>query len=238
MSIVEQHSIGAKLRLLPFANGDRLDQPTFHSCYLQIPSGVRAELIGGMVFMPSPITKAQGQLEGTVKYWLGIYAAKTPGVQSLGTCSIVLGPEDEPEPDAALQINPAYGGRTKEEHGYVVGAPELVVEVAVSPASLDLHLKKQRYEAGGVDEYLVICAADKEVQWFRREGEAFGPVGAGEDGIYRSRVFPGLWLDAAALFAADLPALTVAVESGVATSEHQAFEDHLVAARQGQRDSG
>jgi hypothetical protein len=41
-------------RLLPLENGDHLDQPTFHARYQAMPEHCRAELIGGIVYMPSP----------------------------------------------------------------------------------------------------------------------------------------------------------------------------------------
>ena len=34
--------------------GQRLDQPTFHALYEAMPPGTRAELIDGVVYMPSP----------------------------------------------------------------------------------------------------------------------------------------------------------------------------------------
>ena len=35
--------------------GQRLDQPTFHALYEAMPPGTRAELIDGVVYMPSPL---------------------------------------------------------------------------------------------------------------------------------------------------------------------------------------
>jgi hypothetical protein len=35
--------------------GQDLDQPTFHALYEAMPPGTRAELIDGVVYMPSPV---------------------------------------------------------------------------------------------------------------------------------------------------------------------------------------
>jgi hypothetical protein len=39
----------------PLEAGDRLDQRAFHERYERMGPGVRAELIGGEVHMPSPV---------------------------------------------------------------------------------------------------------------------------------------------------------------------------------------
>ncbi|MBV8318370.1 MAG: hypothetical protein JOZ53_25795, partial [Planctomycetaceae bacterium] len=53
----------------------------------------------------------------------------------------------------------------------------------------------------------------------------------GADSLYRSEVFPGLWLDPAALMAGDRVGLRVALHQGLATAEHAAFVARLAAAR-------
>jgi hypothetical protein len=46
---------------------------------------------------------------------------------------------------------------------------------------------------------------------------------ADADGIYRSRVLPGLWLDAAAIFRGDVKRLQEVLNQGLQTPEHAAF---------------
>ncbi|HHY56244.1 MAG TPA: Uma2 family endonuclease, partial [Chloroflexi bacterium] len=58
------------------------------------------------------------------------------------------------------------------------------------------------------------------------EGE-FVALAPGEDGVLRSEVFPGLWLDASALWRQDLPALLAVLQQGVGTEEHAAFVERL-----------
>jgi hypothetical protein len=43
------------------------------------------------------------------------------------------------------------------------------------------------------------------------------------DGLYKSEVFPGLWLNAAALIPGDMKTVQKTLEPGIASSEHQAF---------------
>jgi hypothetical protein len=49
----------------------------------------------------------------------------------------------------------------------------------------------------------------------------------GPDGIYRSEVFPGLWLDPAALLRHDGPRVLEVLRQGLATPEHGAFVARL-----------
>jgi len=49
-------------------------------------------------------------------------------------------------------------------------------------------------------------------------------------GIYRSEVFPGLWLEAPALLRGDMAAVLACVQEGTRTPEHPAFVARLTAA--------
>ena len=40
----------------PLVAGQRLDRVTFHERYERMPPNTRAELIGGVVYMPSPLS--------------------------------------------------------------------------------------------------------------------------------------------------------------------------------------
>ena len=60
--------------LPPLVDGERLDRATFHERYAAMPPGTRAELIGGVVFMGSPLGNDHGERDGdVVSYWLGHY---------------------------------------------------------------------------------------------------------------------------------------------------------------------
>src|SRR5271168_467824 len=135
--------------------GQRLDQPTFHALYEAMPAGTQAELIGGVVFMPGPVGRAHGKANVPVIVWLSYYAEKTPGVEVLDNASTILGWKSEPQPDGLLRILREFGGQTRNERGFVHGAPELVVEVARATRYVDLGPKLDDYERAGVLEYVV-----------------------------------------------------------------------------------
>ena len=126
-----------------------------------------------------------------------------------------------------MRILPSRGGRTHDLGIYIGGAPELVVEVAASSRSIDLGAKLADYERAGVREYLVVTLDPDDVFWHVRRDDRLVRVPPDADGLYRSGVFPGLWLDPAALLADDGPALVAALERGLATEEHAAFVARL-----------
>jgi Uma2 family endonuclease len=208
-------------------NGDRLDQPTFHARYLAMPEGIRAELIGGVVYMHSPAKRPHGRTTARVVAWLIAYEESTPGTEAYDNVSNLLGPESEPQPDACLLIARASGGQTIDKDEWIVGAPELIAEVALSSESIDLHAKKQDYQKAGVKEYLVLALRQQRVYWFVNRDEVLTEVEPGPDGLYRSEVFPGLWLDPAALLRGDMGRVRATLADGLASSEHADFVAHL-----------
>jgi Uma2 family endonuclease len=211
----------------PLEPGDHLDQPTFHERYRAMPEDTRAELIGGIVHMPSPLKRPHGQIGGDLLHWLKEYEYATPGTLALDNATTILGPESEPQPDACLLIKPANGGQTREEEEYIVGSPELIMEVASSTEAIDLHRKRNDYQRAGVKEYGIVVLRQEYVLWLvAREGK-FVELAPGADGILRSEVFPGLWLDPAALLRPDGLRVTAVLRQGLASAEHAAFVARL-----------
>ena len=213
--------------------GDHLDQPEFHRRYEAMPPGFKAELIDGVVSMPSPVSDEHSDAHSVVIGWLIFYAMKTPGVKQSVDLTTILGSRSEPQPDAALRIRPESGGRTTRDRGFVRGAPEFVIEVAKSSRYVDLGPKLAEYARAGVAEYLVLALDPDQVYWFRQTEGALARVVPDPDGLYRSTSFPGLWLDPAALLSGDLVQLQHVVELGMATPEHAAFVARLAANRAG-----
>ncbi|HWE35905.1 MAG TPA: Uma2 family endonuclease [Isosphaeraceae bacterium] len=216
--------------LPPLAAGQRLDQPAFHARYEAMPPGTRAELIGGVVYMPSPLRDDHGWTSHVVSGWLFHYERFTPGVRGADNATTKLGRSGEPQPDSLLRIPEGAGGRSRVVVGFIVGTPELVVEVARSSRDVDLGPKRLDYERAGVLEHLFIGLDPNEVRWLALRGDRFEELPPGPDGLVRSEVFPGLWLDPAALFAGDLNALIDALERGLATPDHAAFVARLAGA--------
>jgi Uma2 family endonuclease len=213
-------------------NGDHLDQKTFHARYEAMPKGVKAELIGGRVYIAaSPVLTPHGRPHGQLMAWLANYQAATPGTDALDNTTTILGDDSQPQPDACLLIVPECGGQTREKDGWVTGTPELVVEVASSSESYDLHEKRDDYERYGAREYVVYAARQERVYWWVRRGKRYEELEAGAEDVFRSETFPGLWLDAAALVQANGGKTLETLRQGLATPEHAAFVAKLEAAR-------
>jgi Uma2 family endonuclease len=199
MSTVEH--VAAKILLPPLVAGEQLEQPTFHERYEAMPPDTPAELVGGVVYMPSPMRFDDGNTGRIVAWWMGQYQWKTPGVTGGDGVTIKLDLHGEPQPDHVLRIPAELGGQTRvDDQGYLTGAPEMVVEVARSSRSYDLNQKKADYERVRVREYVVVELKPDCVHWFIRRGKRFQVLRPDRGGIYRSEVFPGLWLDAQALY--------------------------------------
>jgi Uma2 family endonuclease len=228
MSTIERKPTKATL---PLVEGQRLDRATFHERYEAMPPGIKAELIGGVVFMPSPVGREHGERSADVIIWLGHYRRRTPGVQILDNSTAMLDDLGEPQPDVQVRILPEYGGQSRDEGKYVGGAPELVVEVARSTRYVDLGPKRADYERAGVREYVVVAFEPDEVIWHVLRDGQLVIVALGQDGLYRSEVFPGLWLDPVALVTDNLDALIAGLDLGLNSPEHAAFVARLAAAR-------
>lgn len=216
----------------PLVPGDRLTRDEFERRYEAMPELRKAELIEGVVYMAPPVsTEGHGVPQSKLIWWLVTYMAGTPGVEVADNATVRLDLDNEPQPDAFLRIRPEHGGQSRTVDGYVEGAPELAVEVAASSANYDLHDKKHAYRRNGVREYIVWRVRDRAVDWFVLRGGAYEPMTPGADGLLRSEVFPGLWLDPAALLAGDLARALAVAGQGVASPEHAGFVTRLAAAR-------
>ncbi len=213
---------------LPLEAGDHLDQATFHASYKAMPPEFRAELIGGIVIVPSPLSSEHGTYHALVMTWLGTYWIATPGTQARDNATAILGETSEPQPDAALIIDPACGGQTGlSADGYATGPPECIVEIATSSASIDLHSKRHDYEQAGVLEYIVVLTRQREVRRFVLQTSRFREMHADVDGIMRSQVFPGLWLHTAGLLQLDGLQVMETLHQGMATPAYLAFRQQL-----------
>lgn len=223
----------AARRVPPLENGDRLTRDEFERRYAAAPEGIKAELIEGVVYMAAALSaESHGLPHGDVMGWLWTYRAATPGVLLADNSTVRLDLDNEPQPDACLYVSPRFGGRVRmSKEGYIEGAPELVVEVAASSVSIDLNQKLNAYRRNGVQEYVVFRTYDGEVDWFKLVGSQFEPLPPGPDGVYRSDVFPGLWLNPASLVASDPNAILAVLRTGAASGEHAAFAKRLADAK-------
>lgn len=221
-------------KIPPLQSGDRLSRREFERRYETTPRINKAELIEGVVFMPSPVHfQAHSEPHGHIVGWLVAYCTATPGVRLGDNATVRLDMDNEVQPDALLQLEPMAGGKSKiSEDDYLEGAPELVIEIAASSASIDLHDKLKVYRRNGVQEYFVWQVYDKRVDWFELQDGEYLPLARDEEsGAHMSKVFPGLYLSAKALLDGDLAGVLAELQKGLASPEHKAFVDQLAAKR-------
>jgi Uma2 family endonuclease len=198
--------------------GDRLSREEFERRYERMPNVKKAELIEGIVYMPSPIRAANHAIpQACLATWLGVYVSETPGVQCAFTPTVRLDLDNEPQPDLVLFILPEKGD------DYIEGAPELVVEIVGSSSAYDLHQKKGAYRRNGVREYLAWITAERRLVWWElRDGE-YQEIAPSAAGLLKSGVFPGLWLDTPALLQGDKKKMLDVLRQGLNSDGHLSF---------------
>jgi Uma2 family endonuclease len=209
----------------PLRQCDRLTRAEFERRYDAMPGVKKAELIEGVVSLPSPVPiEKHSSPHAILVGWLVQYWVATPGVLVGDNGSVRLDPENMPQPDAFLMILPEHGGQARiDPDDYLGGAPELAVEISASSAAYDLNEKREVYRRAGVREYLAWRVPEGGLDWFiLREGR-FERLEPDSHGIYRSEVFPGLWLDSGALLRGDLRAVFQSLQEGLASPEHAEF---------------
>lgn len=217
----------APVDLPPLENGDHLTRYEFERRYEARPDIEKAELIERVVYMPSPVrAKSHGRPHGQIITWLGVYSAATPGVEFYDNVTVRLDLDNEPQPDALLRLEAGGGSRVSAED-YIEGAPELIVEIAASSVSYDLHEKRRVYRRNGVQEYVVWRVYDKQVDWFRLERDEYIPLMPDESNVVHSQVFPGLCLAVQALLVSDLATVLAELQKGLGTPEHETFIERL-----------
>ena len=213
--------LAAPLRLEP---GDHLSRIEFERRYAAMPNLKKAELIEGVVYMPSPVGNRHSEMHGSIMAWLVLYRMATPGVHLNDNATVRLDLENAPQPDALLRLSETLGGASRvSADDYIEGPPELIVEVAATSASYDLHSKLRVYRRHGVAEYVVWRIFDRRIDWFYLHDGRYEPLPADEAGVVCSRVFPGLWLHIPALLAGDLVHVVATLQEGLASTAHAAF---------------
>ena len=225
--MISTTAISPILTIPPLENGDKLTRHEFERRYHAMPNLKKAELIEGVVYVASPVrAKQHGKPHARIMGWLIAYEAATPGVESLDNTTVLLDTDNEPQPDALLRIE--TGGQSRiNKDDYVEGAPELIVEIAASSASYDLHEKLKVYRRNQVQEYLIWRVYDYQFDWFRLQQGEYIQLQPNADNIICSQIFPGLWLDKIALLGGDLGKVLTVVQQGLASPEHENFISKL-----------
>jgi Uma2 family endonuclease len=207
----------------PLESGDRLTRSEFERRYSAMPHLKKAELIEGVVYLSSPLrVKAHGEPHADLMGWLWTYKIATPGIQLSDNPTVRLDADNEPQPDAVLRLETG-GNSWISADDYIEGAPELVVEVAASSASYDLHDKLRVYRRNGVQEYIVWRTYSQQIDWFYLENGEYKSLVVDALGLFRSRQFPGLWLAGDRLLAGDSAEVFRQLQQGIASPDHQNF---------------
>jgi Uma2 family endonuclease len=211
----------------PLENGDQLTRPEFERRYEAMPHLKKAELIEGVVYVPSPVRyEGHGRKHSALNGWLVVYSASTPRVAVGDNTTVRLDLDNEPQPDVLLRIT--TGGQSHvAADGFIEGPPELVAEVASSSVAYDLHQKLDVYRRHGVREYIVWRTVDNAIDWFVLRDGRYERLSPSEAEIYKSETFPGLWLDATAMLEGDLAAVLKTLGEGIASAGHEEFVQRL-----------
>lgn len=214
-------------KIPPLENGDRLSRPEFERRYSADSRIKKAELIEGTVYVASPLRHTQhGKPHSRIHIWLGNYQTMTPGLDLSIEPTVRIDLDNEPQPDCVLFVE--TGGNTRiSQEGYLEGSPELVAEIAASSVSIDTGTKKQVYRRNGVQEYIIWQSYENQLDWFELVDGEYQSILPDAQGIMRSGIFPGLWLNINALLSGDMVAVLETVQAGVRSPEHQAFMEAL-----------
>ncbi len=194
-------------------NGDRLDRQEFERRYTASKIK-KAELIEGIVHVASPLRfTSHGKPHSQIVGWLVTYQSMSSGLEVGIEPTVRLDPENEPQPDAVLF---RLGGNSQiDDDGYITGSPELIVEIAASSVSYDLHSKKRAYERSGVREYIVWRTLESQLDWFVLENGVYRSLEPDADGIIRSQEFAGLWLNVSAILSSNMSAVLQTLRLGI-----------------------
>lgn len=204
------------------APGDRMELDEFLERWEQSPELKFAELIDGVVYMPSPVSFSHTDFEGLAASLLGHYRLCSGICKVFPNATWLMG-RNAPQPDQALCLKPEYGGRIELIGNLLSGAPDLAVEVCRSSHSYDLGPKLALYQRTGIPEYLAILIEERRVEWRILRKGRYQFLKA-QDGIFKSRVFPGLWIDEPAFWNGDEARLMAAVDEGLRSPEFLKFK--------------
>ncbi len=212
----------------PLKNGDVLTRTEFERRYTAMPGLKKAELIEGVVSMPSPVSGiGHGDSHLRLGWLFQQYVWHTPGTLATDNATIRLDADNEPQPDLSLIVLPKFGGRVTIVDGFIEGSPDLVVEVAASSASIDLNKKLSVYRKNRVREYVVHRVCDQAIDWFVHRVGQFEKMEPDARGILKSEAFPGLWLQPVALVNSEFSVLNETLNEGLDSAERAAFVARL-----------
>jgi Uma2 family endonuclease len=161
--------------------------------YAALPDdGKRYEIMNGvLVMIPTPEPDHQSAIALLAYYLLQVIEFKGLGRVFPGPVDVRLTSDRVVQPDVLVVLN---ANLHKIARKYVVGGPDLAVEVA-SPgtAIYDCLSKFEAYEQAGVPEYWIVHPQEKTVEVLVLEDKGYESLGTfrGKDTL-PSRVVPGI----------------------------------------------
>ena len=187
---------------------------TYEQFLRTVPEDVHAEWVDGEVVPMTPVSRDHNELSVFLLALLQHYVE----AQNLG--KIFCEPFQ-------MKTGPGLPGRSPDllfvskkklsqlKKNYLQGAADLVIEI-ISPDSRarDRGEKFYEYEQGGVREYWLIDPVRKQVEFYELgKNGIYRLMNVGEDGIFRSQVLKGLWLQVSWLWQSPLPLLMTVLKS-------------------------
>jgi Uma2 family endonuclease len=149
-----------------------------------------------------------------------------------GNGTVKLDLDNVPQPDVALRLVEECGGASRlDVKGYLVGPPEMVVEIAASSSSIDLHDKLRAYRRNGVKEYLVWRTTEDAFDWFVLAEGNYERQAPDRKGLCYSVTFPGLVLNVPALIERKGSAVLATLNAALKSKAHRAFIADLASRR-------
>ena len=103
----------------------------------------------------------------------------------------------------------------------------MVVEICLTSTEVDFGPKVALYQRAGVCEYVTIELFKKRIVWRVLQNDVYLAQSAPADGVLRSHVFPGLWLDVAGFWENNGAKMSAALNAGLSTADHQRFVEAL-----------
>ncbi|MFN7935827.1 MAG: Uma2 family endonuclease [Bryobacteraceae bacterium] len=197
--------------------GLSMSRDEFLRAWDDTPELKNAELIEGIVYVPSPVGSTHAEFDFIIHHWLAAYCDHDRRYRG-GANATWLMLESAPQPDSHLRLLPEFGGHSKEHQGRFTGAPELAVEICETSREVDFGPKLALYQRAGVREYITVETLLPRVQWRVLDNGSYRTLDPDNQGILRSEFFPGLWLDTKALLTRDSAALIACLQSGIAST--------------------
>ena len=221
----------ASIEPLLIRPGDRMPLEEFLERWRQLPGLKFAELIDGVVYMPSTVSREHMSRDSRFQGLCAVYVYWTPGTESGINGTWRMTPSSAPQPDCSLSILPEFGGRSTTREGLAAGVPEFVAEICYSSRAYDLGPKLALYQSAGVDEYLAILLEERRFEWRILVNGSY-QILDDKAGVFRSRVLPGFWIDSNAYWNGDSKKLIQTLDQGLASQEHADFAARLQQARE------